>query len=53
MSDLPANERHEDDGQPLLLSRIRPIAEIFFGGYAVSMILRIAHDFWLAVSSQI
>jgi hypothetical protein len=50
MSELSANEPHGDDGQPELVGRIRPIAEIFFGAYAVCMILRIARDFWLAIS---
>jgi hypothetical protein len=53
MSELASNDPDEDEERPALLGRIRPIAEVFFGGYAVAMILSIAHDFWLAISSQI
>jgi hypothetical protein len=43
MSEISASQPDEVDDQPAMLGRIRPIAIIFFGAWAVGMILTIAY----------
>jgi hypothetical protein len=43
MSEIPAGQPDEVDDQPAMLGRLRPIAAIFFGAWAIGMILTIAY----------